>query len=486
MVNIVPVFRVIGALLIAFAAFMLAPLLVATSLLAQPGASFILSALVTAFAGLTLMALSPQRGNFELTRRQGFLVTALSWTVLPVFGALPLTMGAGLSPTDAYFEAVSAMTTTGSTVMTGLDQTSPPILLWRSLMQALGGVGVIVLSIIMMPFLRVGGMQLFHTESSDKSDKIVAKAFDLSVWILGIFLVLVLLCGFAYKLLGMTWFDAINHAMTTVGTGGFSTHDSSFGYFSGYQTFPALLWTGFVFMIAGALPFVAFIRLSKGHWREFFTDIQLRAFLALLLVAILLVGATRTLRGDIPFGESIMHAAFNVVSIVTTTGYASDDYQLWGPFAVGAFFILTFVGGCSGSTAGGVKIYRFQILARLAGAHLSRIVSPNRVHVVLYHDRRVEDDVAFAILAFFGVMLFSLIFSTFLLAWIGVDLVTALTGSAQALANVGPGLGDIIGPAGNFQSLPDAAKWVLSAMMILGRLEFFTIFVLLTPAFWRA
>ena len=210
------------------------------------------------------------------------------------------------------------------------------------------------------------------------------------------------------------------------------------------------------------------------------------AFLALLLVAILLVGATRTLRGDIPFGESIMHAAFNVVSIVTTTGYASDDYQLWGPFAVGAFFILTFVGGCSGSTAGGVKIYRFQILARLAGAHLSRIVSPNRVHVVLYHDRRVEDDVAFAILAFFGVMLFSLIFSTFLLAWIGVDLVTALTGSAQALANVGPGLGDIIGPAGNFQSLPDAAKWVLSAMMILGRLEFFTIFVLLTPAFWRA
>ncbi len=486
MVNIVPVFRVIGALLIAFAAFMLAPLLVETSLLRQPGAAFILSALATAFAGLTLMALSPQRGNFELTRRQGFLVTALSWSVLPAFGALPLVIGAGLSPTDAYFEAVSAMTTTGSTVMSGLDRAAPSILLWRSLMQALGGVGVIVLSIIMMPFLRVGGMQLFHTESSDTSDKIVAKAFDMAVWIAGIFLVLMMTCAGVYKALGMDWFDAVNHAMTSIATGGMSTHDASFGYFSGGEHYRAILWAGTIFMMAGALPFVAYIRLAKGNWRGFLSDIQLRAFVAFLAVTVVLVAVTRSYRGDVPIGESLVHAAFNVASIVTTTGYASEDYQLWGHFAIGAFFILTFVGGCSGSTAGGVKIYRFQILARLAGAHLSRIVSPNRVHVVLYHDRRVEDDVAFAILAFFGVMLFSLIVSTFLLAWIGVDLVTALTGSAQALANVGPGLGEIIGPAGNFHPLPDAAKWVLSVMMIMGRLEFFTIFVLLTPAFWRA
>ena len=486
MVNIVPVFRVIGALLIAFAAFMLVPLLVETSLLRQPGAAFILSALATAFAGLTLIALSPARGDFELTRRQGFLVTALAWTVLPAFGALPLVMGAGLSFTDAYFEAVSAMTTTGSTVMAGLDATAQSILLWRSLMQGLGGVGVIVLSIIMMPFLRIGGMQLFHTENSDTSDKIVAKAFDMSVWILGIYIVLTVLCAGLYKLFGMTWFDAIAHAMPTISTGGLSTHDSSFGYFSDLPHFRALLCTSVVFMIAGALPFVAFIRLAKGSWKSFIGDIQLRAFLMFLLVATLLIAITRTLRGDVDFGHSLMHGAFNVVSIVTTTGFASEDYQLWGPFAIGAFFILTFVGGCSGSTAGGVKIYRLQILARLAGAHLSRIISPNRVHVVLYHDRRVEDEVAFAILAFFGVMLFSLIVSTFLLAWIGVDLVTALTGSAQAMANVGPGLGDIIGPAGNYQPLPDAAKWVLAAMMIFGRLEFFTIFVLLTPAFWRA
>ncbi len=480
MLSLTPVFRVLGGLLIAFSAFMLAPLMVAPALLTGSGADFILAALATAFCGLALIALSPTKASFELTRKQGFLVTALAWIILPAFGALPL-MGHGLSVTDAYFEAVSGMTTTGSTVMAGLDDTDAAILLWRSLMQSLGGVGVIVLGIIMMPFLRVGGMQLFHTESSDKSEKIVAKAFDLSIWIFGIYVALFALCAGAYRIFGMDWFDAVNHSMTTISTGGFSTHDSSFGYFQN----EALVWTGTIFMIAGALPFVAFIRLARGKYQAFFTDIQLKAFLTFLFSTILLIAITRAARSDTQIGEALTHSAFNIVSIVTTTGFASEDYQLWGPFAVGAFFILTFIGGCSGSTAGGVKIYRFQILGRLAVAHLSRIVSPSRVRPVLYHDRKVEDDVAFAILAFLVVMLVSLILSTFLLAWFGCDLVTALTGSAQALANVGPGLGDVIGPAGNFSTLPDPAKWVLSFMMILGRLEFFTILVLLTPAFWR-
>lgn len=481
MLSLTPVFRVLGGLLIAFAAFMLIPLLVAPSLIRSPGSDFILSSLATAFSGLALIALSPSSAGFELSRRQAFLVTALAWTLMPAFGGLPL-IANGLSFTDAYFEATSGLTTTGSTVMVGLDQTAPSVLLWRSLMQGFGGVGVIVLGIIMMPFLRVGGMQLFHTESSDTSEKIVAKAFDLALWIAGIFLLLTALCAAAYKAAGMTWFDAINHAMTTIGTGGFSTHDASFGYFEG----PALLWIGVAFMIAGALPFVAFIRLAKGHARPAFGDIQARAFILFLATLTLLVAVTRTMRADVPFDDALVAAAFNLVSIVTTTGYASEDYQLWGQFAVGVFFICTFIGGCSGSTAGGIKIYRFQILARLAAAHLARLISPNRVRVVLYHDRRVEDDVAFAILAFLVALLFSLMVATFIQMWVGVDLVTALSGAAQALANVGPGLGEIIGPAGNFQSLPDTAKWVLSAMMILGRLEFFTILVLLTPGFWRS
>ncbi len=479
--SLTPVIRVLGGLLIAISAFMLAPLLVAPALLTKPGADFILSALATSFCGVALIALSPATGAIELNRRQGFLITSLAWTLIPAFGALPL-VGHGMSPTDAYFEAVSAMTTTGATVMSGLDTTSPPILLWRSMMQAIGGVGVIVLGIIMMPFLRVGGMQLFYTESSDKSEKIVAKAFDLAVWIFGIFALLTITCASLYKAFGMSWFDAINHALTTVSTAGFSTHDASIGHFGS----SAILWTGTFFMIAGALPFVAFIRAAKGKIGAFLGDIQLRAFLVFLTAATIIVAITRTLRSDTALGEALTTTAFNIVSIVTTTGYASEDYQLWGPFAVGVFFILTFVGGCSGSTAGGVKIYRFQILGRLAASHLSRIISPNRIHPVLYHDRKVEDDVSFAIMSFLIVLLFGLIAGTFLLAWMGVDLVTALTGAATALANVGPGLGDVIGPAGNFQSLPDAAKWLLSFLMILGRLEFFTLLVLLMPAFWRS
>jgi trk system potassium uptake protein TrkH len=324
-------------------------------------------------------------------------------------------------------------------------------------------------------------MQLFHTESSYTSEKIVAKAFDLAAWIFAIFVFLVGACAAAYRALGMDWFDAVNHALTTISTGGFSTHDASFGFYEGN----AILWASTVFMLAGALPFVAFIRFARGKYIAFMSDIQLRGFLAFLAATITLVALTR-MRAGVEPGEALATSAFNIVSVVTTTGYASEDYQLWGPFAMGAFFILTFVGGCSGSTAGGIKIYRFQILGRLAIAHLTRIVSPSRVHPVLYHDRRVEYDIAFAILSFLVVLLFSLMVSTFLLAWLGVDLISALTGSATAIANVGPGLGDVIGPAGNFATLPDGAKLVLAAMMILGRLEFFTILVLLTPAFWRS
>lgn len=480
MLTFSPVLRVLGALLIVFAGLMLAPLLVAPTPFKQPGSYFLLGALATSFFGLSLIALSPTAANFELNRRQGFLLTAAAWTVMPAFGALPL-MGVGLTFTDAYFESVSAMTTTGSTVMAGLDRTEPAILLWRAIMQGVGGVGVIVLGIIMMPFLRIGGMQLFQTESSDKSEKIVAKAFDLAAWIFAIYVFLTAMCAALYKAFGMSWFDAVAHAMPTVSTGGFSTHDASFAYFES----PALMWVATIFMMAGAMPFVAFIRAARGKVLAFVTDIQLRGFVVFLVTTTLLVAVSRTVQAGVPLGESVTSAAFNIVSVVTTTGFASEDYQLWGPFAIGVFFILTFVGGCSGSTAGGVKIYRFQILARLAVAHLTRIISPNRVNPVLYHDRKVEDDVAFAILAFLIVMLFSLILSTFILSWLGLDLLTALTGSATAIANVGPGLGDVIGPAGNFASLPDAAKWVLAFMMILGRLEFFTILVLLTPAFWR-
>lgn len=477
---LLPVLRGLAVLNFSFACFMVAPAVLSLSAADGRADDFAASILITLAVAAVLVVMSRGEGELSLDRRQGFLLTTLAWTLSPLFGAAPL-MLAGLSLTDAYFEAVSAMTTTGATVMTGLDQTAPSILLWRSIMQWVGGIGIIVVGIIVMPFLRVGGMQLFQTESSDKSDKIVARSFDLALWIAGVYAGLTLIAMIAYRGFGMSWFDALNHAMTSIATGGFSTHDASFGYFNQ----PALQWVGSAAMLAGALPFVAFIRLVKGDARAFATDLQIRGLLVFLFIVIGTMTLIRSDGSDVELFDSLRAVTFNVVSVVTTTGYASEDYQSWGAFAIGIFFVLTFIGGCSGSTSGGVKVYRFQILARLAVAHLSSMVSPSSVHIVRYNLRRVDDPVAFAILAFLVVFLFSWFAITLMLALIGVDLVTALTSSATCLTNVGPGLGDVVGPAGNFLALPPEAKWILSAAMILGRLEFFTVFVLFTPAFWR-
>ncbi len=466
--------------MVAFAAFMALTLLYSLGAGSGDSDQLFFGFAATLFAGVMLMLLGHGKRAFSLDRRQGFLMTALAWIVLPGFGALPL-VAHGLSFPDAYFESVSAMTTTGSTVMAGLDQTPHGILLWRSMMAWFGGVGIIVLGIIILPFLRVAGMQLFHTESSDTSEKIVGKTFHLALWIVGVYVVLTFLSTVAFRVFGMTWFDAFIHATGSLATGGMSSHDASFGFFDSR----AILIVGIVSMIAGGMPFVAFIRAAKGTPLALIRDIQVRAFVGFLAIASLILAIDRTLRQATPFDESLIHAAFNVTSVVTTTGFASTDYQLWGPFAIGAFFMLTFVGGCSGSTAGGIKIYRFQILVRLMLAHLKRVISPNRVQVVLYSERKVEDEVAFAILAFLTVMLVCNVISTLALTALGLDFVTAISASATSWANVGPGLGPIIGPAGNFQPLPNAAMWILSAMMILGRLEFFTILVLLTPSFWR-
>jgi trk system potassium uptake protein TrkH len=324
-------------------------------------------------------------------------------------------------------------------------------------------------------------MQLFRSESSDKSESIVAGSFELTRWILIVYGVITFLAMAVYRLLGMTWFDALNHAFTTVSTGGFSTHDTSFGYF---QT-SSLHWAATVFMASGAFPFIAYIRLARGKMREFSGDVQLRGFVVFIVAVSVFMALSLMQTMHLGWSEALRAAAFNVVSIVTTTGYASMDYQAWGPFAIGGFFILTFVGGCTGSTSGGIKIYRFQVLGRLAHSFLAKLIRPSRITRVLYHGRRVEDDVAYAILAFMTVLLFSLAASTLALTYMGIDLVTALTASATCITNVGPGLGMIVGPAGNFSSLPDPAKNVLSLMMILGRLEFFTMLVLLMPDFWE-
>ena len=337
------------------------------------------------------------------------------------------------------------------------------------------------MAIIILPFLRVGGMQLFHAESSDRSEKVMPRALELMMAIAGIYLILLLACTFAYAFFGMTMFDAVCHALTTVSTAGFSTHDTSFGFFQS----TVLEWVCIFFMLCGALPFVVYIKLARGQTGAFWGDTQVRGFLAFVLLIWGIVTLWLVTTRDIGYFDALRAAAFNVTSIITTTGYNTEDFTQWGAFAVGLFFILFFVGGCSGSTTGGIKIYRLQVAGMLTRSHFLHLISPNRIATLIYNGRRLPDDVPFSVVAFLAIYMATVGLFTVILSAMGLDFVTAVSAATQAVGNVGPGLGDYIGPGGSFAVIPLAAKWVLAAAMLLGRLELFTVLVLLRPEFWR-
>jgi trk/ktr system potassium uptake protein len=480
-IDVTPIARVIGLMLCGLAGMMLIPAAVDAAYANPDWAAFLESAAVTGFIGGAAVLATQSTRPSAIGLRQAFVLTTGCWLAVAAFSALPF-LGLGLDYTDAFFEAISGTTTTGSTVISGLDHSPPGILLWRSLLQWIGGLGIIVMAIFILPVLRVGGMQLFHTESSERSEKVVASAFDLATWIVAIYLVLTGLCTLVYGLAGMSSFDAVNHAMATVSTGGYSTHDASFAYFQG----AALQWAGTIFMLAGALPFVAFIRFFKGEYRALWLHPQIRALVKFLALSAVSMAVWLSLTRDIGFFDALRLTAFNITSVVTTTGFASDDYGAWGPPAVAAFLIFTFVGGCTGSTSGAIKIYRFQVLWIVLRAELLRLVSPRRVVVLRYGQRSLPADVPASVLAFVAVFMATVAAFTLVLAGMGLDLETALSASATAITNVGPGLGPIVGPATNFAALPDPAKWVLSIAMLLGRLEIFTVLILLDPAFWRS
>ncbi len=477
-----PVLFVTGLLLCGLAVLMLLPAGADVIVANSDWRTFVLSSSFTGFVGVSLTLASRDDRPLQLDLRQVFLLTSVSWLFLAAFGALPFTnLTIQLNYADAFFEAISGLTTTGSTVLVGLDTMPPGILLWRSLLQWLGGVGIIVMAILVLPFLRVGGMQLFRAESSERSAKVVARPAQLVAYIVLIYFALTAACAIAYRASGMTSFDAINHAMTTLSTGGYSTHDVSFSAF----TSPATHWIGTIFMVTGALPFVAYIR-TMQRWREpIWRDRQVRALVGSLVVFSVSASAWYAVSSGVSFPEALRLTAFNVTSIVTTTGYASADYQTWGALATGMFFFLTFVGGCTGSTSGAIKVFRYQVLLIVARSYLLNLLRPNSVIVARYQQRALPDDIAPSVLAFIFIYLASVAVLTLGLSAFQLDFLTSVSGAATALGNVGPGLGPIIGPAGNFSSLPDGAKWLLSAGMLLGRLELFTVLVLFQREFWR-
>jgi len=432
------------------------------------------------FGGL-LVSMSAGKG-FALSPRQGFFLTTVSWLILSAEGALPLLFSdLRLSGTDAFFEAVSGLTTTGATVLTGLDHMAPGILLWRGLLQWIGGIGIIVMGFAILPYLRVGGMQLFRMESSDTSEKALPRIAALAGATMTSYAVLSVACAAAYYAAGMTGFEAVVHAMTTISTGGYSTSDASLGHFGS----PAIEWIACLFMALAALPFVIYLRAVVDSPRAFWDDSQVRHFLCGLLLAVLLLAFWLwVVRGEGPMA-ALRLSAFHVISVVTTTGYATADYAQWGEFAATAFFILTFVGGCTGSTAGGIKILRFELAAVAIRRQLKGLSHPHGVFPMKYRGSAVSEDVIRSAMHFFFIFMLAFLALAIGLSSQGLDFVTALSAAATALANVGPGLGDIIGPAGNFSSLPDAAKWMLAFGMLLGRLELVTVLVVVLPAFWR-
>ena len=476
-----PVGYVIGLFVVVLGMAMLGPLIVDAVGGYVEWRIFGITMLVTVFAGLGLMTACASGRKEGLSIQQTFILTVLAWVVLPLFGSLPFMIGVEeMSFTDSFFEAMSGITTTGATVVTGLEQKPPGILLWRGLLQWFGGLGIVVVAIAILPELRVGGMQLFKSEAFDTFGKILPQAAQIAKQLSYIYFGLTIAALLVYAACGMKPIDALVHAMTSIATGGLANYDSSFAAFEN----PAIHYFGALFMMSSALPYVRYIQLAHGAPKPILRDPQVRMFfkLIILFVAILAVGRWQD-TGDIEY--AFRTTLFNVVSIMTGTGYATEDYGLWGPFPMMMFFVIGMIGGCAGSTSCSVKVFRYQVLAAVIRAQIKLIQNPSSVLRARYDGRPISEDILSSVMAFFLLFMLTLGLLVLSLSMIGLDLLTALSGAAACLGNIGPGLGPIIGPSGNYADLPGSAKWVLILAMFLGRLELLSVFVLFMPRFWQ-
>jgi len=479
--NYKTVFFAIGVLLVILGAFMLIPFFV-QFIYDEKNNTFLLSALVTAFIG-TLLVLTNLEENKKLNLQQAFLLTTLSWLGIAIFGCLPfLLSNLNLSFVDAFFESMSGITTTGSTIITNLDDAPKSILIWRAILQWLGGIGVIVMAITILPLLNIGGMQLFRMESSDTTEKILPKTREITLIISIIYLALTFTCGISYWAVGMNIFDSIAHSMTTIATGGFSTYSGSIGHFQN----PRIEIISIIFIVLGSIPFIAYLKFVKGDKKIFLKDAQIKGLIYILIISILLMFLYLMLSNkEYSFSENLRISTFNVVSVLSGTGYVTADFSSWGNFPLIFFLFLMFIGGCAGSTTCGIKIFRFQILGHFIINQIKKLVYPHGVFSIKYNNEKINDTFIYSIITFIFLYFFIFFILAALLSVNGLDFITAISGSASAIANVGPGLGNVIGPNGNFSDLPNFSKLSLSLGMLLGRLELFAVLVLFFPSFWK-
>ena len=447
----------------------------------EKNSTFLSSALITIFIGI-LLVLANLEENKKLNLQQAFLLTTLSWLSIAIFGCLPfLLANLNLSFVDAFFESMSGITTTGSTIITDLNNVPKGILMWRSIMQWLGGIGIIIMAITVLPLLNIGGMQLFRMESSDSTEKILPKAREVTLIISIIYIGLTFVCAIAYWRFGMDIFDSIAHAMTTIATGGFSTYSDSIGYFQN----PKIEIVSIIFIILGSIPFIAYIKYLSGTKNIFITDTQIKSFIKIIFFSILILFLYLVIFNK-SFSEiSLRSISFNVISILTGTGYVTQNFDNWGNFPLIYFLILMFIGGCAGSTTCGIKIFRVQILYLFIKNQLKKIIYPRGIFIIKYDNNNVNEKFMASIISFIYLYIVIFFVIAALLSLSGLDFTTSISGAATSISNVGPGLGELIGPNGNFSQLPNFSKWVLSFGMLLGRLELFAILVLFLPSFWQ-
>jgi trk system potassium uptake protein TrkH len=478
MSNYKTVFFTLGILQIILGVFMFIPIIF-QFIYSEIDSSFFGASLVTIIFGI-LFFLSNLDHDKKLTLQQAFLLTALSWLSIAIFGSLPFIFSdLNFSFVNAFFESMSGITTTGSTIISNLDQMPKSILLWRAILQWLGGIGIIIMAITLMPIMNVGGMQLFKISNNDSSEKILPKSKEIALRLIFIYTSLTFLCGLTYKAFGMSFFDSLTHSMTTIATGGFSNYNESIGFFNSVS----IEISAMIFIILGSLPFIAYIKFISGDKKIIFNDVQIKTFFKIIIASIIILSIYLLVSGAADL--NLRSVFFNIISILTGTGYVNAEFDTWGSFTLILFLGLMFIGGCAGSTTCGIKIFRIQILYLFVANQLKKIIYPKGVFILKYDQNPIDNKFISSIISFIYMYLVIFFILTVLLSLTGLDFVTSISGAATSISNVGPGLGSVIGPNGDFSTLPDISKWILTLGMILGRLELFAILVLFLPSFWR-
>ena len=481
MLNFRPIALVSGTVICAVGFLLLIPMITELIYQTESWQSYFVPILLYLIVGGSLL-ITNRNIELKISIKQAFLITVLSWILFGILCAVPfIYTQINLSVIDAFFESMSGITTTGATIINNLDELPKGILLWRALLQWLGGIGIVVIALVILPFLRVGGMQLFHLEGDDPYDKFLPKISSVIIKIIIVYTSLTAVLFILYYLNHMTLFDALAHSLTTISTGGFSTHNDSFGYFQN----TSILNIAIIFMILGSFPFLLLAQMNVTNLSALMKDNQIRLFISILIFAISLIYyfARPYVSGN--GFQQLSTISFNTISIISGTGYVSSDFEKWGNYASVLFLLLMFIGGCAGSTTGGLKIFRFQILFKYIYLHLKKMLQPHMVTTAKFNGKIVTESTYESVVIFFFVYILTFATSALLLSFSGLDFLTCISAAASSISNVGPGLGEIIGPNGNYSSLTNYSKLVLTITMFLGRLEMLTILVLMLPSFWK-